>query len=192
MSEEDTAEYWLFPASTTGSLSEAESVLSSVFSLVQSLSRDYVWTRQHFNLKVQQAGPGGGWCLAGRTYYGENVMDEWFIVSLLVEITKAFTGLVARIIDTDGEILLIQAADSLPTWAGEPDLASGRAYLHQGRVHLLPVCRDPGSVSPIPGVTPPPPACARVVTAYPSLSLASDKVVLSRMVKFDQRLNIFG
>ena len=175
MSEEDTAEYWLFPASTTGSLSEAESVLSSVFSLVQSLSRDYVWTRQHFNLKVQQTEPGGGWCLAGRTYYGENVMDEWMIVSLLYEITKKME-LVARIIDSDGEILLIEAADQLPRWAGEPDCGGGRVYIYRGEVHLLAVCDSPGSISPAPGDTPPPPVCAGLVAQYPALSRAPPPV----------------
>ena len=179
--EEDTAEYWLYP---TTLLPEEAAVdtLAEVYAKVEEFTRNYVWTRDKFNLKVEHLpySPDKDgiscWCLSGKTYYGENVMDEWFIVSLLVEITKTFAGLVVRIIDTDGEILLIQAAESLPTWAGEPDLASGRAYLHQGRVHLLPVCGDPGSVTPIPGVTPPPPMCARVVTAYPSLSLASDKV----------------
>ena len=60
-----------------------------------------------------------------------------------MEITKTFTGLVARIIDTDGEILLIQAVDSLP--AGEPNLASGRVYvyLHQGPVTRPPCPRYP-------------------------------------------------
>ena len=179
--EEDTAEYWLYPSDSISD-DAALDTLAEVYAKVEEYTRTYVWTRDKFNLKVEHLpySPDrdgiASWCLAGKTYYGENVMDEWFIVSLLVEITKTFTGLVARIIDTDGEILLIQAADSLPAWAGEPDLASGRVYLHQGRVHLLPVCRDPASVSPIPGVTPPPPVCARVVTSYPSLSLASDKV----------------
>ena len=153
MSEEDTAEYWLFPASTTGSLSEAETALSSVFSLVQSLTPGYVWTRQHFNLKIQQTEQG--WCLAGRTYYGENVMDEWMIVSLLYEITKEME-LVARIIDSDGEILLIEAADQLPRWAGEPDSAGDqvpevgeeeeRVCVQKVMQVKLQCCREDGAV----------------------------------------------
>ena len=180
-SEEDTAEYWLYPTDLVAE-EAALDTLAEVYSKVEEFTRNYVWTRDKFNLKVEHLpySPDRDgipcWCLSGKTYYGENVMDEWFIVSLLMEITKTFTSLVARIIDTDGEILLIQAADSLPAWAGEPDLASGRVYLHQGRVHLLPVCSDPASVTPIPGVTPPPPVCARVIASYPSLSLASDQV----------------
>ena len=177
--EEDTVEYWLYPI---GVASEAAlDTLALVYAKIEEYTRNYVWTRDKFNLKVESLPPytrkkdDTSWCLSGKTYYGENVMDEWFIVSLLIEITQT-VDLVARVIDTDGEILLIQAADSLPSWAGEPDLASGRVYIYQGKVHLLPVCRDPGSVSPIPGVTPPPQVCARVVTSYPNLSLATDKV----------------
>ena len=34
--------------------------------------------------------------LYGRTQYGENVEDEWFIVFLLQQLTIAFKGLVAK------------------------------------------------------------------------------------------------
>ena len=34
-----------------------------------------------------------------------------------MELTKTFEGLIARIVDADGEFLLIEAADYLPTWA---------------------------------------------------------------------------
>ena len=175
MSEEDTAEYWLFPASSTGSPSEAESVLSSVFSVVEGLTRDYVWTRQPFNLTIQQTEPGGKWWLAGRTYYGENVMDEWLIVSLLYEITKEME-LVARITDSDGEILLIEAADQLPRWAGEPERGDGRVFIYRGELHLVSVCESPGSISAAPATTPPPPVCAGLVAQYPALSRAPPPV----------------
>ena len=170
MSTEDTAEYWLYPASP----SEAENLLSQVFSLVQSLTKDYVWTRQNFNLRILPTEPGN-WCLYGRTYYGENVMDEWLLVSLLYEITRKL-DLVARILDSDGEILLIEAAEQLPRWAGEPDTGGGRVYIYRGSVHLLSVCDSPGSVSPAPAVTPPPHLCAQLVAEYPDLSRAQPGV----------------
>ena len=171
MSSEDTAEYWLYPTSSEG---EAERTLSQVFSLVQSMTKDYVWTRQSFNLRILPA-EAGSWCLYGRTYYGENVMDEWLVVSLLYEITRLL-DLVARVLDSDGEILLIEAADKLPSWAGEPETGGGRVYIYRGELHLLPVCDSPGSLSPAPATTPPPQVCARLVSQYPNISRARDPV----------------
>lgn len=55
--------------------------------------------------------------LYGITFYGDNIEDEWFIVYLLQEISKSVTDLVVRVVDSDGEFLLIEAADYLPSWA---------------------------------------------------------------------------
>uniref|UniRef100_A0A1B0BVC2 Uncharacterized protein n=1 Tax=Glossina palpalis gambiensis TaxID=67801 RepID=A0A1B0BVC2_9MUSC len=74
--------------------------------------------------------------LHGVTHYGDNIADEWFVVFLLTEVTKTFTNCVARIIDADGEFLLIEAADVLPKWAN-PDTCDQRVYLSQGHLHLV-------------------------------------------------------
>ena len=34
--------------------------------------------------------------LYGVTHYGDNIEDEWFIVFLLVQITKEIPGIIAR------------------------------------------------------------------------------------------------
>ena len=107
-------------------------------------------------------------------------------MSLLVEITRAETGLVGRVVDTDGEILLIEAADALPSWAGEPSLAEGRVFLYRGDVHLLPVCSSPAEISPIPAVTPPPATAARAVASYPSLSRAAPEVQAAVRARLDK------
>lgn len=63
--------------------------------------------------------------LYGITYYGDNIEDEWFIVFLLIQLTKEFDNLIARIIDNDGEFLLIEAANHLPEWA-DPEICAKR------------------------------------------------------------------
>ena len=172
MDEEDCVQYWLYPA--VDHESDGVTTLAQVFSHVDQWLQDYVWTRDKFSLRLESLA-GGQWCLTGKTWYGENVMDEWFIVSLLMEVTRIME-LVARVVDTDGEIVLIQAADQLPGWAGEPDIAAGRVYLYHGEVHLIPVCGDPGSVSPVPSVTPAPAVCSTVVSRYPELTRAESRV----------------
>jgi len=170
---EDIVSYWLYPTNMH-SIKCPITTLAKVCTAVSTLTSTWVWHRQEFSLRVVEE--GGTWHLAGATCYGENVMDEWFIVSLLREISIQFSGLVCRVVDSDGEILLIEAAEYLPSWAGEPSIASGRVYLAAGCVHIIPVCSHPGLVTPIPAVTPPPSICAQVVASYPALTKAREKV----------------
>lgn len=64
--------------------------------------------------------------LHGLTNYGDSVEDEWLVVYLLRELTKRFEGwLWVKIVDTDGEFLLIEAANVLPRWLN-PEIADNR------------------------------------------------------------------
>lgn len=74
--------------------------------------------------------------LHGVTHYGDNISDEWFIVYLLTEISKEFPQFVMRVIDSDGEFLLIEAADFLPKWAN-PDTCENRVYICEGFMNLV-------------------------------------------------------
>jgi hypothetical protein len=54
--------------------------------------------------------------LRGQTSYGDSVEDEWLIVYIMLELSKQYTSAWIRITDTDGEFLLIEAANVLPSW----------------------------------------------------------------------------
>lgn len=64
--------------------------------------------------------------LAGLTDFGDSVEDEWLIVYLLRELSLKDKNLWIRIADTDGEFLLIEAAEVLPRWLN-PEIAENRA-----------------------------------------------------------------
>lgn len=66
--------------------------------------------------------------LRGRTNYGDSVEDEWLIVFILRELSQKFPDAWIRIIDTDGEFLLIEAANVLPPWLN-PEVAEFRVCL---------------------------------------------------------------
>lgn len=57
--------------------------------------------------------------------FGDNIEDEWFIVYLVLEITSLYDDIVCQVNDSDGEFLLIEAADFLPNWIN-PDNAENR------------------------------------------------------------------
>jgi hypothetical protein len=58
--------------------------------------------------------------LYGISHFGDNIQDEWFIVSLLLHISRELPSIIIRTCDSDGEFLLIEAAEYLPSWAN-PD-----------------------------------------------------------------------
>lgn len=63
--------------------------------------------------------------LYGLTFYGENIQDEWYIVEILCHLTKIYPNAISRVCDSDGEFLLIEAAEVLPKWAN-PDTCGQR------------------------------------------------------------------
>jgi len=67
--------------------------------------------------------------LHGLTNYGDSVEDEWLIVFMLKELSKTFTELWVKVVDTDGEFLLIEAANALPRWLN-PEIVDNRVRNH--------------------------------------------------------------
>lgn len=61
----------------------------------------------------------------GMTNFGDSVDDEWLIVYILRELSNRFQDLWIKIVDTDGEFLLIEAANALPRWLN-PEIADNR------------------------------------------------------------------
>lgn len=68
--------------------------------------------------------------------FDEDLGDEWFVVFLVMNLTKKFEGLIARMVDSDGEFLLIEAAEELPVWA-TPETCQNRVFIMNGAVHVV-------------------------------------------------------
>ena len=64
-------------------------------------------------------------CLAGRTRFGDNIEDEWFIVALLMQLSTLHPTIAIQVVDNDGEFLLIEAGDVLDEWM-QPDSTCNR------------------------------------------------------------------
>ncbi|KAJ1991373.1 hypothetical protein H4R33_001389 [Dimargaris cristalligena] len=75
--------------------------------------------------------------LQGATAFGDCLEDEWFIVFLLQRITETFPTLAATVYDTDGQFLLIEAAEVIPSWI-TPDNSVNRVFLYRGNLHIVP------------------------------------------------------
>jgi hypothetical protein len=80
----------------------------------------------------------GRWTLKGSTNYGDSVADEWLIVFLLRELSREFKDAWIRMYDSDGEFLLIEAANALPKWMN-PEVAEHRVWINDYRLHVIPM-----------------------------------------------------
>ena len=64
--------------------------------------------------------------------------DEWLIVYILRELSSEFPQIWIRVVDTDGQFLLIEAANALPRWLN-PEIADFRVWIHSGKLYIIPV-----------------------------------------------------
>ncbi|KAI1751124.1 SGT1-domain-containing protein [Xylaria castorea] len=127
-------------------LTELENVRKTAMQLCNTTAKDYIWQRDSFQLQIKRE--AGLIYLHGSTDYGDSIEDEWLIVYLLRRLTITFPSLWVRIFDGDGEFLLVEAANVVPNWLS-PEIDSSRAWVHQGKLQLLPLSASSGIRRPI-------------------------------------------
>lgn len=149
--EDDFVEYFLFTSTLSFNKDnedvELNELLNKCNQIVQNLSKNYLWHKDSFKLNCRPSitnklvhldeESGNDFPhLYGITHYGDYIEDEWFIVYLLYELTKHISDLIIKVVDSDGEFLLIEAADFLPSWAN-PDICENRVFISNGKIHIL-------------------------------------------------------
>ncbi|KAF4453555.1 hypothetical protein F53441_3801 [Fusarium austroafricanum] len=122
-------------------LSQIENIRKSAIELATTLTKDYIWQKDEFNLTLKNE--KGLVYLHGITDYSDAVEDEWLIVYILREISKSHPNVWIRIFDTDGEFLLVEAANVLPRWLN-PEIDNNRAWINKGSLLLIPVKDEKG------------------------------------------------
>ncbi|KUI72030.1 hypothetical protein VM1G_07928 [Cytospora mali] len=140
---ENCVEYMLFVVDADQQskqfTSSLEAVRKAAVQLANQLTKDYIWQRHAFNLETKT--DQGLHYLYGITDYGDSIEDEWLIVYILRELTKQFPGLWVRVSDSDGEFLLVEAANVLPKWLS-PENDANRAWIHDGQLQIVPLKSD--------------------------------------------------
>ena len=79
---------------------------------------------------------------------GENLEDEWYITYLLFQVSERLSlswGLSIETWDLDGQFLLIEAADSLPSWL-IPENSKHRVWIRGGKLHVINLKQLAGNV----------------------------------------------
>ncbi|KAF1946590.1 SGT1-domain-containing protein [Clathrospora elynae] len=111
----------------------------SLKALENKFLKEYIWQRDSMNLELVREEQQ--WLLRGRTNYGDSVADEWLIVYFLRELSKEFRDAWIRIYDSDGEFLLIEAANALPKWLN-PEVAENRVWINSHRLLIVPLGKE--------------------------------------------------
>lgn len=144
---EDCVEYTIY---TLGSkLSDLERrdqlrlVQSAATELINKLLKDFIWQRESFKLSLERE--EGRSFLHGRTNYGDSVEDEWLVIYILRELSKQYPKLWISVTDTDGQFLLIEAANALPRWLN-PEIADFRVWLNNGKLLIIPLEKSGGQI----------------------------------------------
>ncbi|PON21860.1 hypothetical protein TGAM01_v209290 [Trichoderma gamsii] len=138
---ENTVEYMLFvidsqQTEARKTRSRLETIRKAAVELAQSLTKDYIWQREGFEVSFKSE--NGLLFLHGTTDYGDAIEDEWLIVYMLCELSKAHPDLWVRVGDSDGEFLLVEAANTLPSWLS-PEIDQYRVWIHLGKIFLIPI-----------------------------------------------------
>jgi len=107
---------------------------------------------------------------------GDNVEDEWYVISMLFKLTVLKSNIVVKVWDQDGEVLLIEAADHLPKWAQDPDTAENRVYIYQNQLHLIPIAQNPSQLTPLPVGVPSIEDGVNTVKNFQECTRASNKI----------------
>ncbi len=108
---------------------------------LDSLSANYIWHKDKFLLNcvcnvTDKLRPA--YFFEGKSYYGDNIDDEWFIVYMLLKLSSEMPHLNVTIIDNDGEFMLIEASDHIPQWI-TPENCSNRVWLKNGKLNIIPL-----------------------------------------------------
>ncbi|KAG7006138.1 hypothetical protein G7Y79_00016g041230 [Physcia stellaris] len=111
-------------------------VQSSATALTKKLLKGYIWQRDSLNLNITQY--NGSSILYGKSQYGDSVEDEWLIVYIIRELSKIHPNIWIRVVDTDGQFLLIEAANTLPNWLN-PEVADFRVWINCGKLLIIPI-----------------------------------------------------
>ena len=111
-------------------------IQSAAIKLSNELLEGFIWQRESFKLSLEREEDRS--FLRGRTNYGDSVEDEWLIVYILRELSKQFPKIWIRITDSDGQFLLIEAANALPRWLN-PEIADFRVWLNNEKLSIIPL-----------------------------------------------------
>lgn len=151
---DDCVEYMLFVIDkklndVSATRTRLNQILKTAKELKKDLLQDYIWQRDSFDFRLEGTSTSKGFNetksdasnlphLRWSLNFGDSIADEWLTVYLLLELSKKCPDAWIQVYDTDGEFLLIEAANVIPKWLN-PDTANNRVWISNGHLRLIPM-----------------------------------------------------
>ncbi|KAJ3822271.1 SGT1 protein-domain-containing protein [Lentinula raphanica] len=135
---EDTLYFATYLPEDLADHTSATTLAASIQSFTETLlPPDFLWHRDAFETKVvsKPHSESKEYMIEGHMRVGDCVDDEWCTVWLLKEISAKW-DVAIKVSDSDGDFLLIEAADVLPRWV-KPTNSDNRVWIHNSRLHLI-------------------------------------------------------
>ena len=102
---------------------------SDIYAFVFEISKNYLWHYDGFNLDTN---------FDGETNFSGYIHDEWRIILILYKISIRFPEIYIQILDSDGDVLGIEAADHMPEFMDEENENENdnRIWLKNGKLYV--------------------------------------------------------
>ena len=101
-------------------------------SFISSKLENYTWNYSPLKIRKQDEK------IFGILQFGDLYEEIWLLVWLILEYSNSNDDVYCRVVDSDGEFILIEAADFLPEWVN-PSNENRRLWIKSGNVYLLPL-----------------------------------------------------
>ncbi|XP_059054016.1 protein ecdysoneless homolog [Achroia grisella] len=137
---EDSVQCSFYSSSLELDVTYWERLCDSINKTIVTLSQGHIWHRDEFRVYFplhDSSTTDIPLHLESSTCFADNIEDEWFIVYIVMEISRQFKNLIIQLKDNDGEFLLIEAADYLQPWVN-PNNTENRVYIYMSLVHFIP------------------------------------------------------
>ena len=101
---------------------------------ISQFTKQYMWNNDEIQFKIQQNPRNSQLSyITSKILIGDSLEDELFVCFLMVEISKLFSNLAIKITDSDGDLLLIEGSDYIPSW-----FSSNRLFIKDGKIIFIP------------------------------------------------------
>jgi len=129
----------LYSIRNTGTITQAD-----IYAFVFEQTKTYLWHYDGFNLNSN---------FDGETNFSGYIHDEWRIILILYKLSLKYPDIYVQILDSDGDVLGIEAADEMPEFMDEEqaesaknglngevdsgtDSETGRVWLKNGKLYV--------------------------------------------------------
>lgn len=130
----------IFPrvSDETQKINKAQEVLAFVDDYLNVQRKEYIWHADRFKLRLAYNKAAGGYYLHGITFCKESSDDCSFVLWIVYEISLRFFDAFVRVTDSMGELLFINASESMDEHVNDDDLAPNHGWVHEGQLKRIP------------------------------------------------------